>query len=113
MTSLAVSGRPQDIIDYCTEVRKTGPTDKDSNNLATVRGKSPLMTRRMTAEIFKLRGVAIRLATTVGGLLVELNEQLSFHYTKNDELHPTETKGGGRLTRGRGNSQKILRSVWS
>ena len=74
MTSLALSGRFHEVIEYCIEVHRTGPFCIESNNSDSVGldVRSALMTYIMSVAIFKLSDAVFRLAPAappIGGLL--------------------------------------------
>ena len=58
----------QNVTEYCIKVRKTGQGGKKANNSARPRfdARSPLMTHKISAEIFQLIGVAFRMAFAIG-----------------------------------------------
>ena len=71
ITSCFHSSRPRNVIEYCIIVRKTGSISKELNISASVSfgTGSPLMTHRISAEMFKFRGAAFCLAPPFGGFL--------------------------------------------
>ena len=78
MTSLAVSGRLQNAIKYCTKVRTTGAVSIEANNSVTVWRKvtcnNTLNLDWMSAEIVKLSGMAFCFAPPIGGLFVSQSQ---------------------------------------
>ena len=72
MTSLAASGRLQDVKDvneYCIEVLQMSLAGKQSNNSPLFDTRSSLMTDRMAAEIFKLNDAAFACPQQLVGIL--------------------------------------------
>ena len=65
----------ENVVDYCTQGRKTCPASIESNHSATV-GRKITITHLMSAKIFKLRGAEFCLAQAIGGLLVERDDDV-------------------------------------
>ena len=72
MTSLAASNDCKMYLNCALKCKKRVQLAKSQINRSRFDASSPLMTHRMSAEIYKLSGVAFRLAPPIGGLLGNL-----------------------------------------
>ena len=87
MASLATSGQLQNVIVYCSKVRKIGPVGSQIIR-PPFDAKPQLMTHIMSVEIFKFCVVTFHMAQSIDGLLVQTTlPYISNYQSRQSELY--------------------------